>query len=144
METKLWGLRLNWKLLIKCHPAGPVWTGSLGPAGCRTCLKIEAITLKENRHNLEWCFPLWSPLCALSSLPYRWLCGFRFVQFIETNHSRLPWNQLLYFHSCSLSSPVGRRPQHTKQSPRPTVEISVFVSFNPTYGVWLEFFFSNL
>lgn len=145
MEKKLWGLCLNWKLLIRCHPAGPVCAGSLGPKGCRTCLKMKALMLKENRQNLEWCFPFWSLLCTLSSLPYHWLCGFRFVQFIETNHSRFPWKQLLYFHSCTPSSPVGPRPQPVTTSTHTITESHsgnkcVFVSFNPTYWVWLDYF----
>lgn len=142
MEKKLWGLCFNWKLLINCHPAGPVWMGSLGPEGCRTCLKMVALMWKKN---LEWCFPFCSPLCALSSLPYRWLCGFRFVQFIETNHSHFPWKQLLYFHSCSPSSPVGGSPQPVTTSTHAITETHsgnkcVFLCFNPTYWVWLDFF----
>lgn len=147
-KRKLRNYALTEKLLIKCHPAGPVWKGSLGPEGCRTCLKMEALMLEKNRQNLEWCF--WTPLRALSSLPYHWLCGFGFVQFIETNHSRFPWKQLLYFHSCSSSSPVGCRPQPVTTSTHTITETHsgnkcVFISFNPTYWIWFDFFplFSN-
>lgn len=35
----------------------------------------------------------------------------------------------------------GDHSQWPQASQRPTVEISVFVSFNPTYWVWLDFFF---
>lgn len=130
--------------------AGPVWMGSLGPEGCRTCLKMEALMLKENRHNPEWCFSFWSPPCALSSLLYHWLCGFSFIQFIETNHSHFPWKQLLYFHSCSLTRPVRRRPQAHTQSPRPRVEISIFLylltqptGFDLMFFSTLEQWFTN-
>lgn len=93
-----------------------MWTGSLGPEGCRTCL-MEPLMLKENRQKSGMALPfLITSLRTvithfLFRFPYHWLCGFRFVQFIETNHSRFPWKQLLYFHSRSPSSPVGRRPQ---------------------------------
>lgn len=54
--------------------------------------------------------PLWSPLYLSSliySFPSRCLCGSRFVWFIETNHSSCPCKHLSYFHSFSLSNPVG-------------------------------------
>lgn len=128
-------------------PCWPCVNGFAGSRRLQNMSEMEGRVLTENRQNLEWRFPFWSPRCALSSLPYHWLCGFRFVQFIETNHSHFPWKQLLYFHSCSSSSLVGRRPQPVTTSTHAITESysgnqCVFVSFNPIYWVWLDIFSS--
>lgn len=145
-KKKLRGLLLNWKLLIKCYSAGPVWTGSLGPGGCRTSMKMEPLMLKENRQKPGMVLPFSAHLSVHCHHSFSFF-GSRTVDFAASDlyssskQITAASRENSYCISTAAALPVqsdvdrSQWPQAHTHSPRPTVEISVF--FNPlTQPYW--------